>query len=211
MQKTLIVILGPTGIGKTDLSIELAQMLDTVIVSSDSRQVYSELKIGTAAPTIDDLEKVKHYMIGNKSIYDYYSAGIYEEEVINLLKDIFKTKNTAILAGGSGMYIDSVCKGIDKLPDADPKLRKDLIEQYEKNGVESLRFDLQHLDPEHYKIVDLNNPKRILKALEVCIQTGKTYTEVNILSSPSNFIPVSPLPVLVKVKCRIFKVSGHRI
>lgn len=176
MNKTLIVILGPTGIGKTDLSIELAQMLDTVIISSDSRQVYKELKIGTATPAKDDLAKVKHYMIGNKSIYDYYSAGIYEAEVLEILEDIFNTKNTAILAGGSGMYIDAVCKGIDLLPDVDPKLRNSLVKQFENEGIESLRFNLQRLDPEHYKLVDLNNPKRILKALEVCIQTGKTYT-----------------------------------
>jgi len=176
LKKNLIVILGPTGIGKTDISIELALLSDAVIISSDSRQVYKELKIGTAAPTEDELVKVKHYMIGNKSIYDYYSAGIYEGEVIQLLDEIFKTKNTAILAGGSGMYIDAVCKGIDRLPDADPELRTRLIKQLKDEGIESLRFDLQRLDPEHYKVVDLNNPKRILKALEVCKQTGKTYT-----------------------------------
>ena len=174
--KTLIVIAGPTGIGKTDLSIELAQMLDTYIISSDSRQIYNELKIGTAAPTSDDLAKVKHYMVGNKSIYDYYSAGKYEIEVLDILKDIFMDKDTALLVGGSGMYIDAVCKGIDALPDADSEIRKQLIEKYEKEGIESLRFDLKRLDPEHYKAVDLNNPKRILRAVEVCIQTGKTYT-----------------------------------
>ena len=174
--KTLIVIAGPTGIGKTDLSIELAQMLDTVIISSDSRQLYQELKIGTAAPTSEDLAKVKHYMVGNKSIYDYYSAGKYELEVLDILKDIFKDKDTALLVGGSGMYIDAVCKGIDALPDAEPEIRKQLNEKYEKEGIQSLRFDLKKLDPEHYKAVDLNNPKRILRAVEVCIQTGKTYT-----------------------------------
>ena len=174
--KTLIVIAGPTGIGKTDLSIELAQMLDTVIISSDSRQLYQELKIGTAAPTSEDLAKVKHYMVGNKSIYDYYSAGKYELEVLDILKDIFKDKDTALLVGGSGMYIDAVCKGIDALPDAEPEIRKQLNEKYEKEGIESLRFDLKKLDPEHYKAVDLNNPKRILRAVEICIQTGKTYT-----------------------------------
>ncbi len=176
MSKTLIVIAGPTGIGKTDLSIELAQMLDTFIISSDSRQIYKELKIGTAAPTSEDLAKVKHYMVGNKSIYDYYSAGKYELEVLDILKDKFRDKDTVLLVGGSGMYIDAVCKGIDALPDADPEIRKKLTEKYEKEGIESLRFDLKRLDPEHYKTVDLNNPKRILRAVEVCIQTGKTYT-----------------------------------
>ena len=183
MNKTLIVISGPTGIGKTNISIELAQMLNTVIISSDSRQIYKELKIGTAAPSEADSAKVKHYMIANKSIYNYYSAGIYEAEVLEILKDIFKTKNTAILTGGSGMYIDAVCKGIDILPDVEPELREKLTKQYEKEGIESLRFDLKRLDPEHYKLVDLNNPKRILKALEVCIQTGKTYT--SFLTNPN--------------------------
>ncbi len=183
MNKTLIVITGPTGIGKTDLSIELAQMLDTIIISSDSRQIYKELKIGVARPSEEDLAKVKHYMIANKSIYDYYSAGKYELEVLDILKDIFKTKDTVLMVGGSGMYIDAVCKGIDALPDADPELRKQLTEKYEKEGIESLRFDLQKLDPQHYKIVDLNNSKRLLRAVEVCIQTGKTYT--SFLSKPN--------------------------
>lgn len=176
MIKTLIVILGPTGIGKTDLSIELAQAFNTVIISSDSRQIFKELKIGTATPTDDDLAKVKHYMIGNKSILDYYSAGIYELDVLKLLTKIFKSKNTAILTGGSGMYINAVCKGIDTQPDIEPSIREQVIRQFENEGIESLRFDLQRLDPEHYKHVDLNNPQRVMKAIEICIQTGKTYT-----------------------------------
>lgn len=176
MKKTLIVITGPTGIGKTDLSIELAQMLNTVIISSDSRQIYKELKIGVARPSEEDLVKVKHYMIANKSVCEYYSAGKFELEVLDILENVFKKKNTGLLVGGSGMYIDAVCKGIDNLPDADPEIRKRLTEKYEKEGIESLRFDLRRLDPEHYKIIDLNNPKRLLRAVEVCIQTGKTYT-----------------------------------
>ncbi len=175
-KKTLIVILGPTGIGKTDISIEIALMFKAVIVSSDSRQIYRELKIGTAVPDEVQLEKVKHYMIQNKSIYDYYSAGKYELEVLELLEKLFKERENIILVGGSGMYIDAVCKGIDELPDADELLRKSLIEKSEKEGIESLRFDLKRLDPEYYEIVDLQNSKRILKAIEVCIQTGKTYT-----------------------------------
>ncbi len=176
LRNTLIVILGPTGIGKTDLSTELALMLKTVIISADSRQIYKELKIGTAAPSEEQLKTVKHYMIGDKSIHDYYSAGIFEIEVTELLNEIFKTQKTVILAGGSGMYIDAVCNGIDDIPDADPEIRNMLIKQFENEGIESIRFDLQRLDTEHYKTVDLNNPKRILKAIEVCLQTGKTYT-----------------------------------
>ncbi len=176
MKKTLIVILGPTGIGKTDLSIEIAQFFNTVIVSSDSRQVYKELQIGTAPPSLDNLAKIKHYMIGNKSIFDYFSAGIYESEVLKLLNNIFKENDTALLVGGSGMYIDAVCKGIDIFPDIEPEIRKKVKEQYKNEGIESLRFDLKRLDNKHYNIVDLNNPNRVMKAIEVCIQTGKTYT-----------------------------------
>ncbi len=182
MTKTLIIITGPTGIGKTNLSIELARMLDTYIISSDSRQIYKELKIGVARPSDEDLKKVRHFMIANKSIYDYYSAGKYELEALDILKDIFQRKNTALLVGGSGMYIDAVCKGIDALPDAEPEIRKQLTEKYKNEGIESLRFDLKRLDPEHYEVVDLNNPKRLLRAVEVCIQTGKTYT--SFLSNP---------------------------
>jgi len=176
MKKTLIVIIGPTGTGKTSLSIKLANMLNTAIISSDSRQIYKELKIGTATPTKVELSQVKHYMVANKSIHDYFSAGIYEIEVLKILEDIFNTKDAAILAGGSGMYIDAVCKGIDVQPDVDAQVREQIIKQYEKEGIESLRFNLQKLDPEHYAFVDLNNPKRIMKALEICFQTGKTYT-----------------------------------
>jgi tRNA dimethylallyltransferase len=174
----LIVIIGPTAIGKTKIAIELAQELQTLIISADSRQIYKELRIGTASPTTEELLKAKHLFIAEKSILEYYSAGIYELEVLDALKTIYKEKQTAILTGGSGLYIDAVCKGIDELPDVDMDIRNSLINQLEKEGIESLRFDLQRLDPEHYKVVDLNNPKRILKALEVCIQTGKTYTSL---------------------------------
>jgi len=176
MNKYLIVLLGATGIGKTDLSIDIAKTLDTFIISSDSRQIYKELKIGTAVPSFEQLSAVQHFMIGNKSIYDYYSAGKYEMEVLDLLKDIFKTKNTALLVGGSGMYIDAVCTGMDDVPDIDENLRNSLIKKLETEGIESLRFELKRLDPEYYNIVDLQNSKRVLKALEVCIQTGKTYS-----------------------------------
>lgn len=176
MNKTLVVILGPTGTGKTDLSIEITRLLNTVIISSDSRQIYKELNIGTAVPSAEQLLAVKHFMIQNKSIFDYYSAGKYELEVLDILNNIFKEKNTAVLVGGSGMYIDAVCQGIDYLPDIIPELRKNLIKKHETEGIESLRFDLKKLDPEYYKIVDLQNGKRILKALEICLQTGKTYT-----------------------------------
>ena len=174
--KNLIVILGPTGIGKTDLSIEIAKNFNTEIISSDSRQIYKELKIGTAPPSKEQLNAVKHHFIANKSIHDYFNASMYEFDVIDLLSELFKEKDFVLLVGGSGMYIDAVCYGIDELPTIDDEIRSNLLKQYETEGIASLRFTLKRLDPKHYKTVDLNNHKRILKALEVSIQTGKPYS-----------------------------------
>lgn len=176
MAKTLIVILGPTGIGKTDLSLDLAQRLQTAIISSDSRQIYRELKIGTAVPTQEQLQAVPHFFVGNKSIFDYYNASMFEMEVLKRLEKLFSEHETVIMAGGSGMYIDAVCKGIDELPTIEPGLRQNLLDKWKNEGIESLRFDLKHLDPEYYRQVDLKNPKRLLKALEVCLMTGKPYS-----------------------------------
>ncbi|HKL09152.1 MAG TPA: tRNA (adenosine(37)-N6)-dimethylallyltransferase MiaA [Bacteroidales bacterium] len=176
MQQTLIVILGPTGIGKTDLSIDIARELGTEIISSDSRQIYKELKIGTAVPSDDQLQKVKHHFIGNKSIYDYYNASMFEFEVLDLLNELYKTYNQVVMTGGSGMYINAVCDGIDELPTIDMQLRNDLLQKYHDEGVESLRIQLKMLDPQSYQRIDLKNPKRILKALEVTIQTGQPYS-----------------------------------
>lgn len=176
MKKSLIVILGPTGIGKTDLSIDIAKEFNTEIISSDSRQVYKELKIGTAVPSEEQLKKVTHHLIGNKSIYDYYNASMFEFEVLDILEILFQTHNHVIMTGGSGMYINAVCDGIDDLPTIDQKLRDDLIQKYKEEGLESLRLQLKMLDPESYAKIDLKNAKRILKALEVSIQTGKPYS-----------------------------------
>lgn len=173
---SLIVILGPTGIGKTDLSIEIAQELNTEIISSDSRQVYNELKIGTAVPSDKQLNKVEHHFIGNKSIYDYYNASMFEIEVLDLLEKLFQKHSQVVMTGGSGMYINAVCDGIDDLPTIDQKLREDLIKKHEEEGIESLRLQLKMLDPVSYHRMDLKNPKRLLKALEVSIQTGKPYS-----------------------------------
>lgn len=175
-KNTLIVIVGPTGIGKTNLGIYLAQKLDTEIISADSRQFYKELKIGTAVPTDDELKLVKHHFIANKSIHDYYNASSFEFEVIDLLATLFKEKKQIILLGGSGMYIDAVCRGIDDLPEIDMKIRNKLINKYEKEGIESLRFELKRLDPEYYAIADLKNHKRLLKALEISMMTGQPYS-----------------------------------
>ncbi len=177
MKNTLIVILGATGIGKTDLSIRLAQGLETDIISSDSRQIFREMRIGTAVPSEAELQSVKHHFIQNKSVFDYYSAGMYELEVLELLQDIFSEKQTALLVGGSGMYIDAVCKGIDDLPEIDMDIRNMLIAKLETEGVETLRFELKRLDSKSYQTIDLQNPKRILKALEITLQTGQPYSD----------------------------------
>ena len=175
-KNTLIVIVGPTGVGKTDLGIYLAKKLDTEIISADSRQFYKELKIGTAIPTDDELKMVKHHFIGNKSIHDYYNASSFEFEVIDLLTGLFKKKDQLILLGGSGMYVDAVCRGIDDLPEIDMEIRNQLIDKYEKEGIEGLRFELKKLDPDYYEIADLRNHKRLLKALEITMMTGLPYS-----------------------------------
>lgn len=174
--KYLIVLLGPTGIGKTELCLKLAEYLKTDIISADSRQIFKELKIGTAAPLPEQLKRVRHYMIGNKSIFDYYNASMFEYEVLDILNNIYKSKDLALMTGGSMMYIDAVCKGIDDLPTIDPELRKELYHKYQNEGIESIRRQLKLLDPDYYEKVDLKNAKRILKGLEVSIQTGKPYS-----------------------------------
>lgn len=175
--KTLIVIQGPTASGKTDVGVMLAQHYNTEIISSDSRQIFKEMKIGTALPDDNALQKVKHYFIAEKSIHDYYNASMYENEVINLLENnIFKRKDIALMVGGSMLYIDAVCYGIDFLPDPDPEIRNNLWQIFEAQGINPLLKKLEILDSEYYNTVDKNNHKRIIKALEVCIQTNKPYS-----------------------------------
>lgn len=176
MANYLVIILGPTGIGKTDIAIDIALHFKTEIISADSRQVYKELKIGTATPSSEQLSQVKHYFIGNKSIYDYYNASMFEIEVINLLNILYQKRNVVVMAGGSGMYIDAISKGIDDIPTVDKEIRSNLALRLKAEGIESLRKELKYLDPDYYKRVDLKNPKRILKALEISIQTGKPYS-----------------------------------
>lgn len=175
-KKTLIVLIGPTGVGKTDLSIKIAEKYGSPIISADSRQLYSDLKIGTAAPTEEYLKRVKHYFVGTLKLTDYYSAAQYESEVISLLEELFKRNNTILLTGGSMMYIDAICKGIDDIPTVDSETRLMMMEKYEKEGLDRLCAELKLLDPEYYSTVDLKNPKRVIHALEICYMTGKTYT-----------------------------------
>lgn len=173
----LIVIAGPTAVGKTKLAIELAKKFNSSIFSCDSRQFYRELNIGTAKPTENELQEVNHFFINNKSIHDHYSAGDYEKEIISKLNQYFKTNRIGFLVGGSGMYIDAVCKGLDQLP-GNIRIRKDLNQQFLDYGIEKIQQQLKDLDPNHYLKVDINNPQRIIRALEVCLITGKPYSSL---------------------------------
>lgn len=171
---TLVVITGPTAVGKTALTIELARHYHTPVINADSRQIYRELRIGTAAPSEEQLQQAKHYFVGNKSIHDYYNASMYEQDVLEVLKK--EPLDTNILSGGSMMYIDAVCNGIDDIPTVREDIREEMKRRYEKEGLEALCEDLHRLDPEHYAIVDRQNYRRVIHALEICYQTGRTYT-----------------------------------
>lgn len=173
---TLIVLTGPTGVGKTELSLSIAEHFHTSIISADSRQLYADLKIGTAAPTPEQLARVPHYFVGTLKLTDYYSAAQYETDVLSKLEKLFHTHETVVLTGGSMMYIDAICKGIDDIPTVDSETRTLILRRYEEEGLEKLCAELRLLDPEYYKTVDLKNPKRVIHALEICYMTGKTYT-----------------------------------
>ncbi len=173
---TLIVITGPTAVGKTQLTLELAKHYGIPVINADSRQIYKELKIGTASPTEEQLKQVRHYFVGSKSINDYYNASMYEQEVMQLLERLFTTSRVQMLSGGSMMYIDAVCNGIDDIPTIREDIRTEMKRRYQEEGLEALCEDLKKLDPEHYETVDRQNYRRVIHALEICYQTGKTYT-----------------------------------
>lgn len=175
--KTLVVVLGSTGVGKTELCLSLAERLATPIINADSRQIFAEIPIGTAAPTPEQQQRVKHYFVGNHHIEDYYSAAQYEADVMQLLEDeIFKSHDVALLTGGSMMYIDAVCKGIDDIPTVRDDIRAWMKQRLQDEGLEALVDELREKDPEHWTVVDRKNPRRVVHALEICHQTGQTYT-----------------------------------
>ncbi len=176
MRNFLIVMLGPTGVGKTDISIDLAEQLKCEIISADSRQFFREMTIGTAVPSAYQLEKISHHFIKFLSIHDYYSTSRFETDVIRLLPSLFSRNNLVLMTGGSALYIDAVCHGMDDIPDVDPEVRKKYMDLYENEGVEGLRKILKLVDPEHYAKVDLKNYKRILRALEIYETTGRPYS-----------------------------------
>lgn len=174
--KTLVVILGPTGVGKTELSLQVAERFNSPVINADSRQIYKDIKIGTAAPTEEELKRVKHYFVHSLALDEYYSAAEYEKNVLSLLAELFTTNDVAVLSGGSMMYIDAVVKGIDDIPTIDDDTRQLLKERLENEGLEPLLAELKLLDPEYYEIVDKKNHKRVVHGLEICYMTGKTYT-----------------------------------
>ena len=176
MAKTLIVITGPTAVGKTQLCLDIARHFGIPIINADSRQIYKELSIGTAKPSAEEQQTVKHYFVGTLSLQDYYSASLFESQVMNLLDMLFKTSDYALMAGGSMMYIDAVCDGIDDIPTIDNDTRATMKQRLADEGLEKLCEELQSLDPEYYEIVDRQNPKRVVHALEICTMTGRTYT-----------------------------------
>ena len=177
MKNFLIVILGPTGVGKSDIAVEIASHFDTSILSADSRQFYREMSIGTDVPSEFQLNRVKHHFIRFISVKDYFSSSLYERAVIYLLHSLFAKSRYVVMAGGSGLYMDAVCRGIDDIPDIDPLIREKYNEKYRKEGIESLRADLKLLDPDYYAKVDLKNHKRIIRALEIFESTGRKYSE----------------------------------
>ena len=174
--KTLVVIAGPTASGKTAYSIKLAKALNTVILSADSRQFYKEMSIGTAAPTEEELSQVPHYFVHHISIEEKYDVADYEQDALQLLDKLFKTHDVVVLTGGSGLFIDAVCNGIDAIPDVQPEIRQKVESLLQEGGLRALQDEVQRLDPEYFALVDQQNPRRLQRALEVCYQTGKTFT-----------------------------------
>ncbi len=173
---SLVILLGPTGVGKTELSLRIAEHFGSPIISSDSRQLYKDLPIGTAAPTPEQMARVKHYMVGTLDLTDYYSASNFEEDVISLLSTLHQTTPTVVMTGGSMMYIDAVCKGIDDIPTVTPEIREAIYTQFEREGLEPILAELKEADPIHYDEVDRMNYKRVIHAVEICRMTGKPYS-----------------------------------
>lgn len=174
----LLVLLGPTGVGKTELSLDVAEKLNSPVLSADSRQIYRGMNICTAAPTKEQMQRVPHHFVEILSPEEYYSASIYEQDVLSLLQELYKTRKVVVMTGGSMMYIDAVCNGIDDIPTIDSSLRENIQGLYKKEGLDPIRSQLKILDPIFYDEVDLKNPKRVIHALEVCLMAGKPYSSL---------------------------------
>lgn len=188
-EKTLIVVTGPTGVGKTETTLRLAEHFGVPVINADSRQIFAEIPIGTAAPTAAQQARVRHYFVGNHHLEDYYSASLFEEDVLKLINE--SSSKVSLLSGGSMMYIDAVCKGIDDIPTIRPEVRQEMMQLLEKEGLAKMCELLHEWDPEHWAVVDRNNPRRVIHALEICKQTGRTYT-----SFRSNTIKERPFNII---------------
>lgn len=188
-EKTLIVVTGPTGVGKTEATLRLAEHFGVPVINADSRQIFSEIPIGTAAPTAAQQARVRHYFVGNHHLDDYYSASLFEEDVLKIINEA--SSKVSLLSGGSMMYIDAVCKGIDDIPTIRPEVRQEMMQLLESEGLEKMCELLHEWDPEHWAVVDRNNPRRVIHALEICKQTGRTYT-----SFRSNTIKERPFNII---------------
>ncbi len=188
-EKTLIVVTGPTGVGKTETTLRLAEHFGVPVINADSRQIFAEIPIGTAAPTAAQQARVRHYFVGNHHLEDYYSASLFEEDVLKLINE--SSSKVSLLSGGSMMYIDAVCKGIDDIPTIRPEVRQEMMQLLEKEGLAKMCELLHEWDPEHWAVVDRSNPRRVIHALEICKQTGRTYT-----SFRSNTIKERPFNII---------------
>lgn len=206
----LIALFGPTAVGKTELALKVAEALECPILNCDSRQIYKDIPIGTAAPTEEEQRRVKHYFVGFLDIKDYYSAARYEEEVLQLLEELKNKYSHVVLSGGSMMYIDAVCKGIDDIPTVPDEVRKVLKERLHTEGIERLSEELRILDPEYYKIVDRKNPKRIVHALEICYTSGTTYSSFRRRETPKR--PFEILKIgLKRERAELFERINRRV
>lgn len=209
-KKWLIVIVGPTAIGKTALGIELAKHFLTEIISSDSRQFFKEMSIGTAVPSADELSRAKHHFVQHRSIFEPYSVGDFEREAIEKLRELFKKRDVVVMVGGSGLYVDAVLRGLDYFPDVPPSIRKTLNKEYEANGIEKLQQQLEKLDPEYHKRVDLGNAHRLIRALEICIGTGQPYS--SFLTSSKKTRSFTPIKIgLTADRAIIYERINQRV
>ncbi|MFK7904485.1 MAG: tRNA (adenosine(37)-N6)-dimethylallyltransferase MiaA [Chitinophagales bacterium] len=210
MQKHLLVIAGPTAVGKTCLSIKLAQRLKTSILSCDSRQFFKEMSVGTAKPCSNELSAVPHLFVNNLSIKDDYTVGDYEKDALQVLNQLFEEKQVALMVGGSGLYVKAVCNGLDNFPPIAKEIRADIIAKYEQNGLSFLQELLERLDPKYYAEVDLNNPQRLIRALEICMGTGKTYSSFR--TSPTIQRPFNIIKVGLKMdRCQLYERINQRV
>lgn len=208
--KELIIILGPTGVGKTDYAIETALRLDSPVISCDSRQIFKEMKIGTAPPSDEQLARVRHYFIFSNSVTEYYTAGRYEIEAMALVEELFKTHDKLVMAGGSGLYIDAFCNGLDDFPQADQTLRAELVARVDSEGLESLVKQLSVIDPESYSTIELTNKQRVIRAVEVTLQTGRKFSDWK--SAPKKVRPFKITKIgLTRERAELYERINRRV